>query len=105
MTAQPVAPVIPSRARLAVRAGGKAGPVRRLPLAAAMPEAPVLPDEVLYGSDRMDVSAYRSGRAASRCGFDGFVLWLERGGYPAGSPFCASVGVLRAQGNVPPGLG
>jgi bifunctional DNA-binding transcriptional regulator/antitoxin component of YhaV-PrlF toxin-antitoxin module len=57
VTSQPIAPVIPSRAR----AGGRAGPVRRLPLA-AVPEAPVLPDEVVYGFGRMDMS----GRAGDR---------------------------------------
>ena len=55
MTAQPIAPVIPSRDRPAARAGGKTGPVRRLPLAAA-PETPALSDEVVYGFGRTDVS-------------------------------------------------
>ena len=55
MTAQLIAPVIPSRAVL-LPAGGKTGPVRRLPLAAAAAEAPALPDEVVYGFGRMDVS-------------------------------------------------
>ena len=62
MTAQPIAPVIPSRARVAARAGGRAGPVRRLPLAAA-PEIPSLPDEVVYGFGRMDVSGRVGDRA------------------------------------------
>jgi hypothetical protein len=48
VTAQPIAPVIPSRARAAARPGGRAGPVRRLPLAAVL-EVPSLPDEVVYG--------------------------------------------------------
>ena len=63
MTAQPVAPpVIPSRDRPAARAGGRAGPVRRLPLAAA-PGAPSLPDEVVYGFGRIDVSGRVGDRA------------------------------------------
>ncbi|HEX5301950.1 MAG TPA: hypothetical protein VFW50_33665 [Streptosporangiaceae bacterium] len=63
MTAQLITSVIPSSARVAGRAGGKAGPVRRLPLAAAAPEAPVLPDEVVYGFGRMDVSGRVGDRA------------------------------------------
>ena len=62
MTAQPIAPVIPSRDRPAARAGGKTGPVRRLPLAAA-PENPSLPDEVVYGFGRIDVSGRIGDRA------------------------------------------
>ena len=62
MTAQPIAPVIPSRDRRAARAGGKTGPVRRLPLAAA-PESPSLPDEVVYGLGRVDVSGRVGDRA------------------------------------------
>ena len=63
MTAQLIAPVIPSRGRVAARAGGKTGPVRRLPLAAAAAEAPALPDEVVYGFGRMDVSGRVGDRA------------------------------------------
>ena len=63
MTAQPIAPIIPSRARVAARAGGKAGPVRQLSLAAAPPEAPALPNEVVYGFGRMDVSGRVGDRA------------------------------------------
>jgi bifunctional DNA-binding transcriptional regulator/antitoxin component of YhaV-PrlF toxin-antitoxin module len=62
VTAQPIAPVIPSRGRPAARAGGRAVPVRRLPLAAA-PDAPALPDEVVYGSGRIDVSGRVGDRA------------------------------------------
>ena len=62
MASQLIAPVIPSRARVAARAGGKAGPVRRLPLATAL-EAPSLPDEVVYGFGRMDVSGRVGDRA------------------------------------------
>jgi hypothetical protein len=61
-TAQPIAPVIPSRTRTAARAGGRAGLVRRLPLAAA-PEIPVVPDEVVYGFGRMDVAGRVGDRA------------------------------------------
>ena len=59
---RPVAPVIPSRARAAARAGGRAASVRRLPLAAA-PEIPVVPDEVVYGFGRMDVAGRVGDRA------------------------------------------
>ena len=62
MTAQPLAPVIPSRDRPAARAGGRAAPVRRLPLAAA-PEAPSLPDEVVYGFGRIDMPGRVGDRA------------------------------------------
>ena len=63
MTAQLIDPVIPSRGRAAARSGGKAGPVRRLPLAAAAAEAPVLPDEVVYGFGRMDMAGRVGDRA------------------------------------------
>jgi hypothetical protein len=62
VTAQPIAPVIPSRDRPAARAGGRAAPVRRLPLAAA-PEAAGLADEVVYGFGRIDVSGRVGDRA------------------------------------------
>ncbi|MGH3163841.1 MAG: hypothetical protein ACRDOC_18320, partial [Streptosporangiaceae bacterium] len=62
MTAQPIAPVIPPRDRPAARAGGKTAPVRRLPLVAA-PETPSLPDEVVYGFGRIDVSGRVGDRA------------------------------------------
>jgi len=61
-TVRPIAPVIPSRARAAARAGGRAASVRRLPLAAA-PEIPVVPDEVVYGFGRMDVAGRVGDRA------------------------------------------
>jgi hypothetical protein len=60
-TPQLIAPVIPSRARPAGPAGGRAGAVRRLPLA-AVPRIPSLPDEVVYGFGRMD----ESGRVGDR---------------------------------------
>jgi hypothetical protein len=62
VTAQPIAPVIPSRDRPAARAGGRATPVRRLPLVAA-PESPSLADEVVYGFGRIDVSGRVGDRA------------------------------------------
>jgi hypothetical protein len=62
VTAQPIAPVIPSRGRAAARAAGRAGPVRQLPLAAT-PQIPSLPDEVVYGFGRMDVSGRVGDRA------------------------------------------
>jgi len=62
VTGQPIAAVIPSRARPVARAGSKAGPVRRLPLAAAL-EVPSLPNEVVYGFGRMDVSGRVGERA------------------------------------------
>jgi hypothetical protein len=62
VTAQPIAPVIPSRDRPAARAGGRAAPVRRLPLVAA-PEAAGLADEVVYGFGRIDVSGRVGDRA------------------------------------------
>jgi hypothetical protein len=63
VTSQPIAPVIPSRGRVAARAGGRAGPVRQLPLAATS-EIPLLPDEVVYGFGRMDVSGRVGDRAS-----------------------------------------
>jgi hypothetical protein len=62
VTSQLIAPVIPSRSRVAARAGGRAGPARRLPLAAG-PVVPVLSDEVVYGFGRMDVSGRVGDRA------------------------------------------
>jgi hypothetical protein len=62
VTSQPIAPVIPSRARAAARAGGRAGTVQRLLLAAVL-EVPFLPDEVVYGFGRMDVSGRVGDRA------------------------------------------
>jgi len=61
MTAPPVAPLIPPRARPGGREQGRAGAARRLPVAAA-PEAPAVPEDVLYGLGRMDAS----GRVADR---------------------------------------
>ena len=61
MTARPVAPVIPSGARLAGRDRGRAASLRRLPLAVA-PEVPSAAGDVVYGFGRIDAS----GRVADR---------------------------------------
>jgi hypothetical protein len=61
MTAPLIAPLIPPRARPGVREHGRAAPARRLPMA-AVPEVPVVPDDVVYGFGRMD----ESGRVADR---------------------------------------
>ena len=55
MSSQPIAPVIPSLTHPAVRAGGRTGRSRRLPLA-TVAEAPALADDVLYGVGRIDAS-------------------------------------------------
>ena len=61
MTAQPIAPVIPSLARSGVRTRTRTGPVRPLPLATG-PENLATADDVLYGFGRIDAS----GRVADR---------------------------------------
>jgi hypothetical protein len=61
VTVQPIAPVIPSRARPAVRDRARAGSLRQLPLAVA-PEIPAASGDVLYGFGRIDAS----GRVADR---------------------------------------
>jgi bifunctional DNA-binding transcriptional regulator/antitoxin component of YhaV-PrlF toxin-antitoxin module len=61
MTASPIAPLIPPRARPGGREQGRPTPGRRLPVAAA-PEVPTAPDDVVYGFGRMD----SSGRVADR---------------------------------------
>jgi hypothetical protein len=61
MTAQPIAPVIPSLTRPAARGHGRTGMARRLPVAAA-PVVPAGPDGVHYGFGRID----SSGRVADR---------------------------------------
>jgi bifunctional DNA-binding transcriptional regulator/antitoxin component of YhaV-PrlF toxin-antitoxin module len=61
VTARPIAPVIPPGARPAGRDRGRAGSLRRLPLAVA-PEVPSAAGEVLYGFGRIDAS----GRVADR---------------------------------------
>src|SRR5271169_6329270 len=61
MTAPLIAPLIPPRARPGAREHGRAAPVRRLPMAAA-PEVPAVPNDVFYGTGRID----ESGRVADR---------------------------------------
>jgi hypothetical protein len=61
MTAPPIAPLIPPRARPGGREHGRAAPARRLPMAAA-PEVPAVPSDMVYGTGRMD----ESGRVADR---------------------------------------
>ena len=61
MTAPLIAPLIPPRARPGVREHGRPATARRLPMAAA-PQVPVVPDDVVYGTGRMD----ESGRVGDR---------------------------------------
>jgi len=61
MIAPLIAPLIPPRVRPDGREHGKAVPVRRLPMAAA-PEVLAVPDDVVYGTGRMD----ESGRVGDR---------------------------------------
>jgi len=61
MTAPLIAPLIPARARPGVREHGRTVPARRLPMAVA-PEVPAVPDEVVYGTGRID----ESGRVGDR---------------------------------------
>ena len=61
MTAQLIAPVIPSLARPSGRGRARTAVTRRLPLA-TVPEIPAAADDVLYGSGRIDAS----GRVADR---------------------------------------
>jgi hypothetical protein len=61
MTAQPLAPVIPSSAVSAGRQRARSAAGRPLPLARPMP-APSLPEDVVYGIGRIDAS----GRIADR---------------------------------------
>ena len=72
MTAPLIAPLIPPRARPGAREHGKAGPARRLPMAAA-PEVPAVPDDVVYGTGRID----ESGRVADRA-MTGVLGWQRR---------------------------
>ena len=61
MTTSLIAPLIPPRARPGGPERGRAGTARRLPVA-AVPEVPLIPDDVVYGFGRMD----ESGRVADR---------------------------------------
>jgi AbrB family looped-hinge helix DNA binding protein len=55
VTAQPLAPVIPSSGVLAFRQRSRSAAARRLPLASPVP-APSLPEDVVYGIARIDSS-------------------------------------------------
>ena len=55
MTAQPMAPVIPSSGVLASRQRSRPAAARRLPLASPVP-VPSLPEDVVYGIARIDSS-------------------------------------------------
>lgn len=55
MTAQPLAPVIPSSAVPASRQRARSAAARRLPLASPVP-VPSAPEEVVYGIARIDAS-------------------------------------------------
>jgi len=61
MTAPLIAPLIPPRARPGAREHGKPATARRLPVAVA-PEVPAVPDDLVYGTGRID----ESGRVADR---------------------------------------
>jgi len=69
MTAPVIAPLIPPRARPGAREHGRALPARRLPMAVA-PEVPAVPDEVVYGTGRID----ESGRVGDRA-MTGMLGW------------------------------
>ena len=62
MSSQPIAPVIPSLTRPAVRAGSGTGQGRRLPLA-TVAEVPALADDMVYGVGRIDASGRVGDRA------------------------------------------
>jgi hypothetical protein len=55
VTAQPIAPVIPSLARPTGRGRARMATARRLPLA-AVPEIPAAADDVIYGFGRIDAA-------------------------------------------------
>ena len=71
MTAAPVAPLIPPRARPGGRDRAPIIPARRLPVA-AVPDVPAVPDDVLYGFGRMDAW----GRVADRA-VTGVLGWRQ----------------------------
>jgi len=62
VTAQPIAPVLPSLAGPGVRTRTKTGLVRRLPMAIG-PEIPAAVDDVVYGFGRIDASDRVADRA------------------------------------------
>ena len=61
MTAPLIAPLIPPRARPGALENGRPVTARRLPMAAA-PQVPAVPDDVVYGTGRID----ESGRVGDR---------------------------------------
>jgi hypothetical protein len=61
MTAPLIAPLIPPRTRPDLREHGKASPIRRLPMAAAV-QVPAVPGDLVYGTGRID----ESGRVGDR---------------------------------------
>jgi hypothetical protein len=87
MTAPLIAPLIPPRARPGARERGRAVPARRLPLAVA-PEVPAVPDEVVYGTGRIDESGRVGDRAMTA------VLGWQRGDRLT---FTAAAGVVIAR--------
>ena len=87
MTAPLIAPLIPPRARPGAREHRRAAPARRLPVAVA-PEVPAVPDEVVYGTGRID----ESGRVADR-NMTGALGW-QRGDRLT---FTAAAGVVVAR--------
>jgi hypothetical protein len=64
-----IAPLMPPRTRPGAREHGRPATARRLPLAAA-PQVPAVPDDVVYGTGRMD----ESGRVGDR-GMIGVLGW------------------------------
>jgi len=72
MTAPLITPLIPPRARPGAREHGRPTPARRLSMAAA-PQVPAVPDDLVYGTGRMD----ESGRVADRAMIG--VLGWQRG--------------------------
>ena len=87
MTAPLIAPLIPPRARPGGREHGKTATARRLPVAAA-PEVPAVPDDVVYGTGRID----ESGRVADRA-MTGALGWQPE----TGLTFTAAAGVVIAR--------
>ena len=87
MTAQTIAPVIPSLTHPAARARGGSGTARQLPVAAA-PVIPAGPEDVHYGFGRID----SSGRVADRAIVS--VLGWQRGDRLT---FTAGAGVVIAR--------
>jgi hypothetical protein len=86
MSSQLIAPVIPSLTRRTVRAGGRTGRARRLPLA-TMAEIPASANDVLYGVGRIDASGRVGDRAfTSALSGDGPSVSGSTGIAPSRSP-------------------